>query len=122
MSWFFSFPFLPSYQLFDNGKYNVVSDNFTTLAFMVKVFYENTKQNMELAGSYKEITDIYFESLKKLYIKWLDNEEDKTLKTAFFLSDNMGKGLFDESKMQSQPIKKFKSEADRDKTLSSLYF
>jgi hypothetical protein len=86
---------------------------------MVRSLSENTKQNFELLDLCKEMVDNYFLSIKKMTLKWLENEEEKNLKTAFFLSNNMQQGI---DQVQTNIQKKFKSEEDRDKTLFSLYF
>ena len=101
------------------AKNDAVSGNYTSLAIMVKSLSENMKQNFELLDLYKEMADNYFNSLKKISLKWLENEEEKNLKTAFFLSHNMQSGL---DQVKTTVEKKFKSEEERDKTLSSLYF
>ena len=112
-------PYTIAESFISGAKNDAVSGNYTSLAIMVKSLSENMKQNFELLDLYKEMADNYFNSLKKISLKLLENEEEKNLKTAFFLSHNMQSGL---DQVKTTVEKKFKSEEERDKTLSSLYF
>lgn len=91
---------------------SIISNNFTNMAILVRTLYENTKQNVELFESYKEMVDTFFTSAKKLYLKFLDNETEKNLMMAFFMS----------MAPQQSPLANKKTEEQKDKEFFNMYF
>lgn len=79
------------------------------MAIILGTVYENTKQNVELFSSYKEMVDTFFTSAKKLYLKYLQNEQERNLMTAFFMSQNL-----------QTPLQK--TEEQKDKEFFNMYF
>lgn len=104
---------LPFYYFF-LSPFNNPSNNFTNMAVIIRYIYENTKQNVELFENYKEMVNAFFTSTKNLYLKYLENEQERNLLVTFFLAS--------QSQQQQEQPKKFKTEEERDKTLFSFYF
>ena len=101
---------------FNSGKTSF--ENFTNMSIMARTFHETMKQSVELYDSYLEIMDTCFKSLKNLYLRWMEKEEEKAISCAFFMTHNMQKE-FDKIGANKETTEKYK---DKDRKFFEMYF
>lgn len=114
---------LPYFYVHSTDKllHNGVSDNAINMATAISSIFEDTKNNLELFGSYKTAWDNYFNSCKDIYKKWLENERDRKLIEVLFFS-NVWRGIEGNGEKLSQPKAKIETEEEKDRKLYGFYF